>query len=58
MSLQVGNLKPIFTAAYPTCWKTHKACPESLTNALTYTQVAGIIVGMLGELTPKLFFHA
>ena len=44
----VGNLKPIFVAAYPACWKTYKACNKSLTDALTYTQVAGIIVGMLG----------
>jgi MFS family permease len=43
----VGNLSPIFAAAYPSCWKTHKTCTKQLLGSLTYTQVAGIIVGML-----------
>ncbi len=45
--MQVGNLSPIFAAAYPSCWKTHKTCTKQLLGSLTYTQVAGIIVGML-----------
>ena len=44
---QVGNLTPIYTAAYPSCWKTHKTCTKELLGSLTYTQVCGIIVGML-----------
>ena len=47
LCIQVGNLSPIFAAAYPSCWKTHKTCTKQLLGSLTYTQVAGIIVGML-----------
>ncbi|CAL8468283.1 g7823 [Coccomyxa elongata] len=43
----VGNLKPLFTAAYPQCWKTYKACNKQLIGSVSYTQIAGIIVGML-----------
>jgi MFS family permease len=37
----------LFQAAYPSCWKTHKACDQRLTDSVSYSQIAGIIVGML-----------
>lgn len=37
----------LFQAAYPDCWKTHKACNSQLTDSVSYSQIAGIIVGML-----------
>ncbi|CAL8460494.1 g23 [Coccomyxa elongata] len=53
----VGNLKPIFQQAYPKCWgKGAKDCDQGLLNSLTYSQIAGIIVGMLtlGYLTDRI----
>ena len=35
----VGNLKGIFGAEYPNCWKKHSQCSSGLINSLTYTQV-------------------
>ena len=35
----VGNLKGIFGAEYPNCWKKHTECTKGLINSLTYTQV-------------------
>lgn len=43
----VGNLKGIFRAEYPDCWKSHSQCSNGLINSLTYTQVAGIIAGQI-----------
>ena len=36
----VGNLKGIFRAEYPNCWKSHSQCSSGLINSLTYTQVS------------------
>lgn len=47
----------IFQQAYPTCWgKGGKACDSGLLNSLTYSQIAGIILGMLtlGYLTDRI----
>lgn len=43
----VGNLSPLFAAAYPACWKKHTQCSKRLLGSLTYSQIAGIIFGML-----------
>ncbi|KAA6426474.1 MAG: proton phosphate symporter [Trebouxia sp. A1-2] len=43
----VGNLKGIFRAEYPNCWKSYSQCSSGLINSLTYTQVAGIIAGQI-----------
>ena len=33
---------------YPQCWKTHQLCSDTLLKSVSYSQIAGIIVGMLG----------
>ncbi|KAK9814173.1 hypothetical protein WJX72_001627 [[Myrmecia] bisecta] len=43
----VGNLKDLFTQEYPKCWKTHKTCPQNLLDSVSYSQIAGIILGMI-----------
>ncbi len=37
----------IFKAAYPACWVKHTQCSKGLLDSLTYSQIAGIIFGML-----------
>ena len=37
----------LFAAAYPACWKKHTQCSKRLLGSLTYSQIAGIIFGML-----------
>ena len=41
------GLAALFKAAYPACWTKHTACSETLLGSLTYSQIAGIIFGML-----------
>eukprot|EP01138_Halocafeteria_seosinensis_P001688 gb/GECG01001730.1/.p1 GENE.gb/GECG01001730.1/~~gb/GECG01001730.1/.p1 ORF type:complete len:599 (+),score=85.86 gb/GECG01001730.1/:1-1797(+) len=55
----VGNIKGIFEKAYPHCWgdhSEHSTCPESLRASITYTEIVGVIFGMLvvGALGDKL----
>lgn len=49
----IGNLKPLFQAAFPDCWKG-KTCNPTWIQAVDYLEVAGIIcgqimVGILGD---------
>jgi hypothetical protein len=43
----IGNLTPLFSAAWPKCWSTYKVCNENWVSAVAYLEVAGIIVGQL-----------
>merc|ERR1711998_394750 len=43
----VGNVKSIYKEAYPDCWKKHSSCSEDLVETPTYTEVAGVMFGML-----------
>ncbi|KAK9821919.1 hypothetical protein WJX81_006266 [Elliptochloris bilobata] len=43
----IGNLRPVFDELYGECFKTHTACSRALVASQTYTQVAGIMLGML-----------
>ncbi|SPO29969.1 related to inorganic phosphate transporter [Ustilago trichophora] len=43
----VGNLKPLFKAVWPQCWKTHRVCNENWDSAIDYLEIVGIIVGQI-----------
>ena len=43
----IGNLKPLFQAGYPACWKTNKICNPTWIAAVDYLEICGIIVGQI-----------
>ncbi|KAL4785155.1 major facilitator superfamily domain-containing protein [Aspergillus varians] len=43
----IGNLKPLFQAAFPSCWKSHEICNAQWLNAIDYLEICGIIVGQI-----------
>lgn len=43
----VGNLKPLFKAVWPQCWKTHRVCNGNWDSAIDYLEIVGIIVGQI-----------
>ncbi|KAG9237119.1 putative inorganic phosphate transporter C8E4.01c [Amylocarpus encephaloides] len=43
----IGNLTPLFSAAWPACWKTYEECNQTWVEAVQYLEVAGIIVGQI-----------
>jgi len=43
----IGNIKPLFSAVFPTCWKTFKTCNKTWTQAVDYLEICGIIVGQI-----------
>lgn len=43
----IGNVKPLFQAAFAACWKTNKICNKTWIQAVDYLEVCGIIVGQL-----------
>ncbi|KAE8441453.1 hypothetical protein EG329_004946 [Mollisiaceae sp. DMI_Dod_QoI] len=43
----IGNLTPLFSAAWPQCWSKFKVCNETWVNAVQYLEVCGIIVGQI-----------
>lgn len=43
----IGNLTPLFDAAWPQCWKTFAVCNQTWVQAVTYLEVLGIIVGQV-----------
>lgn len=50
----IGNLTPLFQAAWSTCWNTYTVCNQQWIAAVTYLEVVGIIcgqilVGILGD---------
>ncbi len=47
MLFSIGNLAPLFNAAWGTCWKSYKDCSEQWVTAVTYLEVVGIIFGQI-----------
>ena len=43
----IGNISPLLSVDYPSCYKTFAACSQNFTYAETYIQIAGIMAGML-----------
>jgi MFS family permease len=48
----IGNLKPLFEIAWPTCWGTAppgttSVCNKNLLDSVTYLEVIGIILGQI-----------
>jgi hypothetical protein len=43
----IGNLKPLFQASFPDCWKMHRICGKSWISAVEYLEICGIIVGQM-----------
>src|SRR6201996_1438084 len=43
----IGNIKPLFQAAFPDCWKKAKICDQTWINAVDYLEICGIIVGQI-----------
>ncbi|KAK9856439.1 hypothetical protein WJX84_007586 [Apatococcus fuscideae] len=43
----VGNVKPLWAAQWPQCFNEHVGCSEEFINGLEYSQVAGLIIGMI-----------
>ncbi|KAL5121395.1 hypothetical protein ACEQ8H_000863 [Pleosporales sp. CAS-2024a] len=43
----IGNIKPLFQAAFPQCWSTHTICNNTWTQAVDYLEICGIIVGQI-----------
>lgn len=43
----IGNIKPLFQAAFPDCWKKNTICDKTWINAIDYLEICGIIVGQI-----------
>ena len=43
----IGNIKPLFQAAFASCWKTNKICSLTWIAAVDYLEICGIIVGQI-----------
>ncbi|KAB8267340.1 major facilitator superfamily domain-containing protein [Aspergillus minisclerotigenes] len=43
----IGNVKPLFQAAFKSCWKDHEICNAQWLNAIDYLEIIGIIVGQI-----------
>jgi MFS family permease len=43
----IGNVSSLFTAVWPTCWKTFKVCNANWIAAVTYLEIVGIMVGQV-----------
>lgn len=43
----IGNLTSLFSAVWPTCWKTYKTCDKQMVFAVTYMEIVGIMVGQV-----------
>jgi hypothetical protein len=45
----IGNLEPLFSAVWPTCWGKHATeCSKNWIASVTYLEVIGIMVGQVG----------
>ena len=42
----IGNLKPLFQKAFPSCWNG-KTCSKTWIAAVDYLEICGIIVGQI-----------
>lgn len=48
----IGNVKPLYSAAFPNCWDTKKpqsklVCDKEWLRSIEYLEVIGIIVGQI-----------
>lgn len=43
----IGNIKPLFSATFASCWKTYKRCNKTWVEAVEYLEICGIIVGQI-----------
>ncbi|KAF2674036.1 phosphate:H+ symporter [Microthyrium microscopicum] len=43
----IGNIKPLFQAAFPLCWGSKKICNPTWLAATEYLEICGIIVGQV-----------
>jgi hypothetical protein len=43
----IGNVKPLFSAAFPGCWKTYAVCNKTWIQSVDYLEICGIIVGQI-----------
>lgn len=43
----IGNLTPLFQSVWPECWDDETTCNPKWVEAITYLEVAGIIVGQI-----------
>ncbi|KAF1986098.1 phosphate transporter HvPT2 [Aulographum hederae CBS 113979] len=43
----IGNVRPLFQSAFPSCWSTFEICNETWTQAVDYLEIMGIIVGQI-----------
>lgn len=43
----IGNVKPMFQAAFPACWKKNDICNPTWIAAIDYLEICGIIVGQI-----------
>ncbi|KAL9130749.1 MAG: hypothetical protein Q9217_001145 [Psora testacea] len=43
----IGNIKPLFSAAFAACWKTNKICNQTWIKAVDYLEICGIIIGQM-----------
>ncbi|KAK4695500.1 hypothetical protein P7C71_g2260, partial [Lecanoromycetidae sp. Uapishka_2] len=43
----IGNIKPLFQAAFKACWSTNKICNLTWIQAVDYLEICGIIVGQI-----------
>jgi hypothetical protein len=41
----IGNLSTLYTAVWPTCWKTYAVCTQNWIAAVTYMEIIGIVLG-------------
>ncbi|KAK7403645.1 hypothetical protein QQX98_010568 [Neonectria punicea] len=41
----IGNLEPLFKAAWPECWSDHSVCSKNWVASVTYLEIIGIMVG-------------
>ena len=48
MLFSIGNIKPLLSAAFPSCWgKKPKICNPTWIAAVDYLEICGIIVGQI-----------
>jgi MFS family permease len=43
----IGNVKPLFQASFPGCWKHYTVCNKTWVQSVDYLEVCGIIVGQI-----------
>ncbi|RDW74790.1 putative inorganic phosphate transporter-2 [Coleophoma cylindrospora] len=43
----IGNLTPLYQAAWPACWETYEICNKTWVHSVEYLEVCGIIVGQV-----------